>query len=153
MVTRRELVTAGALGAISATGASDGAAPANAIPAQIREVADVQIVQALHGILAELGALRRMLGDALNGPSAPDGTVADVRRQFGVFLRSNQKYPDYCEIGSSVFTDLYDWQVRNRLPIEVVNTDGRMSIRFMFTWMVLRTDQDVKFVGIPYDKG
>jgi hypothetical protein len=28
-----------------------------------------------------------------------------------------------------------------------------MAIRFMFTWMVLRPEQDPEYVGIPFDRG
>jgi len=151
MVTRRELVTAGALGAISATGVVEAARPPG--DAEGAQTAEVLIAQSLRDIHGELIELRRVLRDALVGPSLSEGVVAEVRRQFGLFLRSNQKYPDYCEIGPNVFTELYDWHVRNRQPIEITRTDGRMTIRFMFTWMVLRTEQDAAFVGIPFDRG
>jgi len=147
-VTRRELVTAGTLGALGA-GTGSGTVSAEA-GAQSPETISAQ---ALLEIARELGQVRQLLRDGLLGPSLSDGIVAEVRRQFHTFLRSNQKYPDYCEIGSSVFTDLYDWHVRHGQPIEITRTDNRMSIRFMFTWMILRPEQDLNYVGIPFDRG
>jgi len=78
--------------------------------------------------------------------------IVEIRRQFGLFLRANQKYPDFCEIGPGVFTELYDWHVRHRQPIEITRTDNRMTIRFMFTGMLLRPEQDPGYVGIPFDR-
>lgn len=153
MVTRRELVTAGAIGALTATGA--GAAPDGTPGAEVgaAQTVEVLMAQSLRDIQGELLELRRLLRDALVGPSLSDGVVGEARRQFNLFLRANQKYPDYCEIGSTVFTELYDWHVRHRQPIEITRTDGRMAIRFMFTWMVMRPEQDPNFVGIPFDRG
>ena len=151
-MTRRELVTVGAFGALSATAsgeATDLAAESAAAAAQSPEAVTAQ---ALREISAELGEIRRLLKDGLIGPSLSDGVIVEIRRQFGLFLRSNQKYPDFCEIGPGVFTELYDWHVRHRQPIEITRTDNRLTIRFMFTGMLLRPEQDPGYVGIPFDR-
>jgi hypothetical protein len=152
-VTRRDLVTVGALGALSATapGEMTGlAADAEAAAAQSPETVSAQ---ALRDIAQEVGEIRRLLREGLIGPSLSDGVIVEIRRQFGLFLRANQKYPDFCEIGPGVFTELYDWHVRHRQPIEITRTDNRLTIRFMFTGMVLRPEQDPGYVGIPFDRG
>lgn len=164
MVTRREMVSAGALGALATTtGVLTGPATAAAEPAVSRatgehtaetaQSAEVLAAQALREIRGELTQLRRLIDDALVGPALASGPVGEIRRQFLVFLRSNQKYPDFCEVGPGVFTDLYDWHVRHRQPIEVGRPDGRMALRFMFTWMILRPEQEPAFIGIPFDRG
>ncbi|MEZ5288891.1 MAG: hypothetical protein R2712_29635 [Vicinamibacterales bacterium] len=150
MVTRREVVAAGALGALGA-GAGDAAGRAG--EAGGAQTAEVEMARQLARIQDEMEGLRTLLRQALLGPSLAVGPVADIRRAFGVFLRSNQKFPDYCEIGSDVFTDLYDWHVRQQQPIEVTRVDNRLAIRFMFTWMVMRPEQDAGFIGFPYDRG
>jgi len=109
--------------------------------------------EALRGILRELQEMREALDHALRSNSLTIGTLIPIRRAFEQFLRANTKYPDYCEIGHGVFTELYDWHVKQRQPIEVQRVEGRMAIRFMFTWMLLRPEQDPNFVGIPYDRG
>jgi hypothetical protein len=43
--------------------------------------------------------------------------------------------------------------VRHRQAIEITRADNRIAIRFMFTWMVLRPEQEANFVGIPFDRG
>jgi hypothetical protein len=151
-VTRRELVTGGALGALSATASGEMtglAAGHGAVEAQSPETVSAQ---ALRDIAQEMGEIRRLLRDALVGPSLSDGVIVEIRRQFGLFLRANQKYPDFCEIGPGVFTELYDWHVRHRQPIEITRTDNRLTIRFMFTGMLLRPEQDPGYVGIPFDR-
>ena len=151
-MTRRELVTAGAFGALSA--AAPGDLPGLATPAEAAAVQSPETIsaQALREIAQEMGEIRRLLREGLIGPSLSDGVIVEVRRQFGLFLRANQKYPDFCEIGPGVFTELYDWHVRHRQPIEITRTDNRLTIRFMFTGMVLRPEQDPGYVGIPFDR-
>ncbi len=146
MVTRRELVTAGALGALSTA--------AGAAEADLTEVQspDAISADALRGIRQDIGQLRSILDEGLRGPSVGHGAPGVVRRQFETFIRANQKYPDYCDVGLGVFTDLYDWHIKYRQPLELTRVDGRMALRFMFTWMVLMPNQDVAFVGIPYDR-
>ena len=52
----------------------------------------------------------------------------------------------------SVFYDIYDWHVKHRLVPEVVRVlDNRMAIKFMFTYLIVRSDQDT-YIGVPYDK-
>ena len=44
--------------------------------------------------------------------------------------------------------DVYDWHVRHQQPIQLTRiTDQRMAIRFMFTQLILRHEQDPAFVG------
>ena len=152
-MTRRELVTVGALGALSASAPGEVAGLVAETEAAAAQSAEMISAQALRDISEELGQIRRLLRDGLIGPSLSDGVVVEIRRQFGLFLRANQKYPDFCEIGPGVFTELYDWHVRHRQPIEITRTDNRLTIRFMFTGMVLRPEQDPLYVGIPFDRG
>lgn len=147
MVTRRELVTAGALGALSTAANADGAA-------REEGQSNEQIsAESLRGIRSDLSQIRAILNDTLKEPSVGFGIVSTVRKQFELFIRANQKYPDYCEVGLQVFTDLYDWHVKYQQPIEITRLDNRMTLRFMFTWMVLIPAQDPAFIGIPYDRG
>lgn len=144
MVTRRELVTAGALGALSTAAGAEGTALAEA---QSNEQISAEALRAMRGDLARI---QETLDDAL---TVGRGVVSTVRKQFEVYVRTNQKYPDYCEIGLQVFTDLYDWHVRYQQPLEITRVDNRTALRFMFTWMVLVPGQDPAFIGIPYDRG
>jgi hypothetical protein len=151
MVTRREAGDAGALRDVVGI---DGAyrerrATRRRAAAQSAEAISAE---ALRGILRELQEMREAFDGALRRNSLTVGALVPIRRAFEQFLRANTKYPDYCEIGIGIFTELYDWHVKYQQTIEVQRVEGRMAIRFMFTWMLLRTEQDLNFVGIPYDR-
>lgn len=155
MVTRREVVTTGALGALGAVAeAHPTAAPIEPRgTGETTQSPETISAQALREISEEVQRIRLLMREAFIGPSVASGPVGEIRRQFGVFLKANQKYPDFCEIGPGVFTDLYDWHVRYQQPIELSRVDGRTAIRFMFTWMILRPEQADNYVGIPFDRG
>lgn len=154
MMTRREVVTSGALGALAAaeTRTTD-AAPTVADGGGSAQSPEVISAQALREIADQTAEIRRLMRDAFIGPSVAQGLIVELRRQFGIFLKGNQKYPDFCEIGPAVFTDVYDWHVRFQQPIEMTRVDNRTAIRFMFTWLILRPEQADGFVGIPFDRG
>src|SRR5512139_1192807 len=156
MVTRRDVVTAGALGVLAAAeGAAVvpvGAHEAGAGSAAGAQSPEIISAQALREIAEHVAEVRRLVRDAYVGPTLTHGILVEIRRQFGIFLKANQKYPDYCEIGPAVFTDLYDWHVRYQQPIEISRVENRTAIRFMFTWMVLRPEQADNHVGIPFDR-
>jgi hypothetical protein len=147
MVTRREVVTAGALGALSTAAGAEAGTRTEA------QNSDREAAEALTRIHNEVSKIREILDDGLRGPSVGFGIPGAARRQFELFIRANQKYPDYCEVGLQAFTELYDWHVRYRQPIEITRVDNRTALRFMFTWMVLVPNQDPVYIGIPYDRG
>lgn len=154
MVTRRDVMTGGTLGMVTALGGPASAdRSGTGVGSAETQSPEVISAQALQGIQRELAQMRAILDESLRQNSLSTGAVVPIRRAFDQFLRANTKYPDYCEIGPNVFTELYDWHVKHRLPVEVARQEGRMAIRFMFTWMLLRPEQDPSFVGIPYDRG
>ena len=78
--------------------------------------------------------------------------LARIREQQRVFLRANQKFPDYIEIGIGVWESICDWHVRHLLPIQVTRTpDGRYAMPVMLTNLVLRPEQAESFVGFGFD--
>lgn len=79
--------------------------------------------------------------------------VARIRQQQHTWLRSTQKYPDFIEIGLDVWDNIYDWHVVHQQPLSVTRTaDGRYTMVFMFTTLVLRPDQAVDYVGFAFDR-
>jgi hypothetical protein len=145
MVTRRALVSASALGALSSTVGAEGADWD-----ERQRGGDADSAQQLKDIKDELSRIRAILDDSLRQPGLGSGVVGRIRQQFDLYVRANQRYPEYCDIGQAVFTDLYDWHVKHMQELQVTRMDNRMAIRFMFTWMVLRPEQDPLYVGIPY---
>ena len=78
--------------------------------------------------------------------------LARIREQQRVFLRANQKFPDYIEVGIGVWESICDWHVRHLLPIQVSRTpDGRYSMPVMLTNLILRPEQAETFVGFGFD--
>jgi hypothetical protein len=84
----------------------------------------------------------------------PYRDVALVRQQQRVFLRANHKYPDFLEVGVDVWESVYNWHILHRQPIEASRLgDGRYTLRFMFTNLLMRTDSAPDYVGLGFDGG
>jgi hypothetical protein len=144
MVTRRELITAGVAGSLTA---SPSAAASPALEAQDANR------EGQREIARQIGAVEDVLQRAYLTSSLAHGYVGKIRQYMDQFLRANSKFPDFFEIGSDVFMDLYDWHVKNRQQLTVSRTgDGRYAMQFMFSSMILRPEQDPKYIGYPYDK-
>jgi len=75
-----------------------------------------------------------------------------IREQQRVFLKSNQKFPDFLEVGVDVWENVYDWHVRHQQPIAATRTgDGRYVMTVMFTTLILRPDQVNGYIGYGFD--
>ena len=147
MMRRRDVVAGAVLGTLSTV-----ALPATEEGEQSGDI--VAMERGLANIRQQLEQIKVVLDEGLRQNSLTHGLVVPVRRAFDQFLRTNAKFPDFVEIGSAVFVEIYDWHVRHNLPIQIArSSDNRMSIQFMFTQLILRHDQDGAYVGIPYDRG
>ena len=79
------------------------------------------------------------------------GGVAIVKARIQDDAKSSGRFPDYCDIGLSVFYDVYDWHAKNQQQITIARlAEQRLSIQFMLTQLVLRWENDVNYVGTPY---
>jgi hypothetical protein len=78
--------------------------------------------------------------------------IGAVRQRITDYLRAQMKFPDFLDIGTDIFYLIYDWHVRNAQPI-VFNRDpqGRYTLQFMATTLVLRPDLVPNYIGTPYD--
>lgn len=141
MVTRRTLLTTGMTA--TALGAQPGESRGQGGDGDPRLAG---VVDGLRGVLAELRTMNR---GAFTG-DFPAG--AKLREAMVPFLRAQQKYPDFVDVGYDVFHQVYDWHVRNHLEMSVGRgADGRYGIVFQFTRVMLRTDVTPDFIGVPYD--
>lgn len=139
MLTRREILAGGIAGGLVT---DSEAAAQQSSDRELREVA------------TSVSSLRTSLTRALEGPSLSFGPVMRLRQTMEQFLRANGKFPDYIDIGSGVFFDMYDWHVRNRQQLVITRgTDNRYTMQFMFTTLVLRHETETAFIGHAYDKG
>lgn len=143
MISRREVVTAGVLGTL-ATGAA--ASPAEAVQ-------DGQVIRAgLTEIRREIeelnGHVQRGLGSSLD-----NGRVGQVKGRIEAFLKSSGKFPEFCDIGTAVFYDVYEWHVKHQQQINVTRmADQRLMIQFMFTQLILRWENESNYIGMPFDR-
>ena len=131
---RREVVGGGLLGltALLGTGAPAAAAQAR----DDREIA------------AAVDRLRNSIEERLDGFAE----LTEVRNAQRTYLKANAKYPEFIEIGVGVWDRLYDWHVRNQVaPIITRRDDGRYTMVFMFTTLVLRSELMDNYVGFGFD--
>jgi hypothetical protein len=78
--------------------------------------------------------------------------LARIREQQRIFMRANQKFPDYIEIGIGVWESVYDWHVRHQRNVTIGRTiDGRYTMQVMETLLLLRPEQAETFVGFGFD--
>jgi hypothetical protein len=147
MISRREVVTAGVLGTLS------NAAMAAPEEAQ-RDQGDPGVQTQLGQIQKVLSNLNSTVDSGLRGPTLNAGFIGDIRERFTIHLRSSGKFPDLMEIGILPFYDVYDWHVRHGQQIQIVRiADQRFAIQFMFTQLIVRWEQDPRYLGQPYDRG
>ena len=145
MLSRRELITAGVAGSLTAVPSAAGAAPVVEEQPADRD--------GQREIARQIQGLDNILEHAYRSSSLGHGFVPKIREQMLQFLRANAKFPDFFEIGPAVFMDLYDWHVKNRQQLVVTRQGERYTMQFMFSLMILRPEQDPNYIGIPYDKG
>jgi hypothetical protein len=104
-------------------------------------------------IASELDRLRRTLDRGLIGPGMGGGAVDTVRAVLDKHFRANGRWPGFLDICTNPFFDVYDWHVRNRLPIQMIMDEQRVAIQFMFTQLVVRWENpNADYIGIPYDR-
>jgi hypothetical protein len=78
--------------------------------------------------------------------------IEPVRREIKTFLRQAGKYPDYIEVGTDVWHQVYDWHVRYQQPKTVARTaEGRYTILLYSTQVIMRTELAASYIGPPYD--
>lgn len=144
MISRREVVTAGVLGSIAGTASAAGAE-------QSGDAAG--IINQLGMIRKELSTMQSTLEQGLRGPGLGAGFIADIRDRLTVHWRSAGKLPDFMEIGTDPFYDVYDWHVRHGQQIQIVRlAEQRFAIQFMFTQLIVRHEVDRRFLGQPFDR-
>ena len=89
---------------------------------------------------------------ALERHFAVSPELARIREQQRIFLKANQKFPDFIEVGVDVWESVYDWHVRHQQPIAATRTaDGRYVMTVGFTTLILRPEQVNGYIGYGFD--
>jgi hypothetical protein len=147
MISRREMVTAGVLGSITAS-----AAPAEAAAAQGQDAEAIR--GGFNSLNEQLTRMNGTLDYGQRGPGVVSGFMSEIRSRFTTHIRSAGKFPEFMEIGLEVFYDVYDWHIRYGVPIQITRiSDQRFAIQWMYTQLILRWEQDPRYLGTPFDRG
>jgi hypothetical protein len=78
--------------------------------------------------------------------------VSQIRSQQRTFLKANQKFPDFIDVGIDVWERIEDWHVKTRQPLTVVRTnDGRYAMTFLTTTLILQPQQVGTYISWGYD--
>lgn len=144
MISRREVVTAGVLGTLATAGSAEAA--------ELQQ--EVQTLRAGFDSLAStLNDIKASLDEGLRGNSMNYAGVGNVKTKIENYTKVTGRFPDYCDIGLSVFYDVYGWHVRNQQQLNITRiAEQRMAIQFMFTQLVLRIETESNYIGVPYDR-
>jgi hypothetical protein len=132
MITRRELIASG----IGATAAANAG-----------ETVVMQDTALLSSMLTELREIRRSV--SLEGTMA----VGQIREAQRVFFKNTGRFPDFVDVGFAVFQSVVDWLIAVQQPLTINRiADGRYSVEFIGSTVVLRADFSDTYVGQGYDR-
>jgi hypothetical protein len=147
MISRREVVTAGVLGSLTgAAGTAEAAAQNDQDAAALRS--------GMNSIVEQMSRMNTTLDYGQRGPGLVSGFLGEIRNRFTTHIRAAGKFPEFMEIGLDVFYDVYDWHIRYGQPIQITRiSEQRFAIQWMFTQLILRWEQDPRYLGTPYDRG
>ena len=144
MISRREMVTAGVLGTLTTAGTADAAG----LQSEVQTLRE-----GLKNLDDTLKGLKESIDQGLRGNSMNFGNVGAVRDKIEKYTKTAGKFPEYCEVGLSVFYDVYDWHVRQQQQINISRiAEQRMAIQFMFTQLILRWETENNYIGTPGDR-
>lgn len=131
MLTRRDLIASGAV--------LTNFRPEEAAAAQ--QGSEASAIQAVASAIREL---RQPPGS---------GQVTTIRDRQRAFLKQNQRYPDYIDVGMVVWERLIEWHMFYNQEMKISRgPDGRYLMEFMITHLVLRPEIPDLEIGLAYDR-
>ena len=143
MMNRRDMLAAGLFGSVAPGGGG----------AETQEQRDVILQKGLTGIDGSIDEFKNTVEAGMRGNSMNFGGVALVKNELQRYLKQSGKFPEYIDIGVSIFFDVYDWHVRNQQQIQIARlADQRMAIQFMFTQLILRWENTENYISQAYDR-
>ncbi|TDI22921.1 MAG: hypothetical protein E2P06_11280 [Acidobacteria bacterium] len=137
MLSRRELLNGAAL----------GGAP---VLLGVEAGQNSQALQRVTGLLEDIRDELRVEHATCAVAICP--AVGQVRRLQRTFLKSSRKFPDFIEVGIDVWDEVHDWQLETRQAVVIRRqSDGRYTLAFGPTILLLKPEAADDFVGYPYD--
>jgi hypothetical protein len=142
MLNRRDMLAAGFLGGLAPSGEGE-----------MQNTGELILRDGLNKIDDGVEELKGSVDQGLRGNSMNFGGTGVVKNELMRYLKTSGKFPEYCDVGVSVFFDVYDWHVRTQQQIQITRlSDQRMTIQFMFTQLVLRWENAENYVSQAYDR-
>ena|ERR1041385_5902575 len=138
MLERRDLLGGSLAAGLAA--AFGGSPPEQARPDPTDTAAELKIAEAIDKLRVSIE----------RHDEVPD--VSLIRAQQRTFLKANQKFPEFIDVGIDVWERMHDWHVRNRQPLTLIRTnDGRYGMAFGVTTLLLMPEQVGAYISWGYD--
>ena len=140
MIDRRQVLTMGGLLGALVPGTAVAAEGVGAGVGQLSERNAQDIVNAIKTITTAVVAQQSF--DA----------IAPIRLKQVEYLKGQGKFPDFIDLSPEIWMAVYDWHVRLQQPLTLArDPQGRYTLTFGFTALVLRPDVAPNFISTPYD--
>ena len=138
MVERRDVIGGGlAAGLVAAFG---GPAGAQARRDPTEDVAELKVADAIDKLRQSIEHQHE------------SAEVSQIRSQQRTFLKANQKFPDFIDVGIDVWERMEDWHVKTGRPLTIARTnDGRYGMTFLMTTLILQPQQVGTYISWGYD--
>ena len=138
MVERRDVIGGGLVASLAAAFGAPAGEQARRDPAD--DAAELKVADAIDKLRQSLEHEHESVD------------VAQIRSQQRTYLKANQKFPDYMDVGIEVWERMHDWHVRTRQPVNIVRTsDGRYGMVFGVTTLMLLPQQVGGYISWGYD--
>ena len=99
----------------------------------------------------ELRSIQGTLGALTNKVSTP--TVAELRDRQRIFLRMNQRFPQYIPVGIRVWERMQDWHISNQRPLTIQRSgEGEWQMDFIMSILVLKLEYKDDEIGPAYER-
>ena len=144
-MNRRSAVRAGILTGLGVTALAAGTASGAQDPNHQDQAADERVAR-------ELAALGDTLQRQFEAAEAHWKVPRQVMEQQRLFLKAAHRYPEFVEVGAAAWAGLVEWHVRERQVADVSRlADGRYTMAFNFSTILLRPDLDDNYVGSGFE--
>jgi len=144
-MNRRNAVRAGLLSGLGVTALAAGATAGEQDTNQQDRRSDDHVAR-------EIAALGDTLQRQFEADNAHWRVPRLVMEQQRVFLKAAHRYPEFVEVGPAAWSGLVEWHVRERQQPAVSRlADGRYTMAFNFSTVLLRPDLDDNYVGFGFD--
>jgi len=118
-------------------------------PAQSAAAQSQALEREIQGIVQALRDLRNTMDTQYSFSE-----ILVLRKRMTDFLSASGKFPDFIEVSSEVWWNVYDWHIKHLQPTAIGrDAGGRYTITLVQTTVIMRPDMAPNSVGQPFDNG